>query len=240
MSRATSQLVLLIGFLGVVFAAQWQCQGPASRPTEVQKPSDGEQLATFAGGCFWCMEPPFEALAGVRSVVSGYTGGKEKAPTYAQVSSGRTGHTEAVQVIFDPKTVSYATLVDTFWRSMDPTDARGQFADRGAQYRPGIFTHDAQQRQEAQRSKQALAKSKRFSKPIVVEITDYDAFYPAEAYHQDYYKTHSKHYKAYRRGSGREGFLRRVWGQPRPRHRALRPPVVARTPRPTTRRCAPS
>jgi len=174
--------------------------------------ADGEQLATFAGGCFWCMEPPFEGLHGVRSVISGYTGGRDKDPTYETVSRGVTGHAEAVQVRFRPDVISYKTLVEIYWRSMDPTDAGGQFADRGTQYRPGIFVHDEAQRAVALASMRALENSDRFDKPIVVEITDYEAFYPAEPYHQDYYRTHHDEYKAYRRGSGREGFLARVWG----------------------------
>ncbi len=184
----------------------------ASRSVTLQGPGEGEQVATFAGGCFWCMEPPFEGLHGVRSVVSGYTGGPEKNPTYKQVSMGRTGHTEAVQIVFRPDAISYDKLLDIFWRSMDPTDAGGQFADRGSQYRPGIFVHDESQRKAAEASRKALAASGRFEKPIVVEITDFEAFYPAEDYHQDYYRTNTDHYKRYRKGSGREGFLKKVWG----------------------------
>ena len=172
----------------------------------------GGVLATFAGGCFWCMEPPFEKLPGVYSVVSGYTGGPERNPTYKEVSYGRTGHTEAVQVRYNPQVVSYDDLLTVFWMSMDPTDIGGQFADRGSQYRPEIFVHNTQQRQIAEASKQALAESKRFDKDIVVPITQFDVFYPAEDYHQDYYRTNPSHYKSYRRGSGREGFLRKTWG----------------------------
>ena len=159
------------------------------------------------------MEPPFEGLTGVRAVLSGYTGGAEPGPTYKEVSAGRTGHTEAVQITFDPKRISYEELLQVYWRSMDPTDAGGQFADRGRQYRPGIFYHDESQRKAAERSKQALAASGRFDKPIVVEVTAYQAFYPAEDYHQDYYRKNPSHYKRYRKGSGREGFLLRVWGR---------------------------
>ena len=198
---------VLIALLGVL-ASGCRDEGPVPLPT----PASGEELATFAGGCFWCMEPPFEGLQGVRSVISGYTGGPEKNPTYEQVAYGLTGHTEAVQIVFDPAVIEYGQLVQIFWRSMDPTDAGGQFADRGSQYRPGIFVHNEEQRKVATVSKQALAKSGRFEKPIVVEIAEYDAFYAAEAYHQDYYRTNTAHYKAYRKGSGREGFLKRVWG----------------------------
>lgn len=182
------------------------------QPAPPEAPAAGEQLATFAGGCFWCMEPPFEGRPGVLSVVSGYTGGPEKNPTYRQVSGGRTGHTEAVQIRFDPKLITYEQLLDIFWKSMNPTDAGGQFADRGSQYRPGIFTHDPAQRTAALASKAALAKSGRFRKPIVVEVTEFKSFWPAEAYHQDYYRTNPGRYKRYSRGSGRVGFLRRVWG----------------------------
>ncbi|MCG8556119.1 MAG: peptide-methionine (R)-S-oxide reductase MsrB [Proteobacteria bacterium] len=157
------------------------------------------------------MEPPFEGLAGVRSVQSGYTGGPESNPSYKQVSSGRTGHTEAVQVVFSPEVIGYDRLLAIYWRSLDPTDAGGQFADRGRQYRPGIFYHDDSQKAAALASKRKLEQSGRFKKPIAVEITRYRAFYPAEDYHQDYYRKNSAHYKRYRKGSGREGFLRRVW-----------------------------
>ena len=168
--------------------------------------------ATFAGGCFWCMEPPFEKLDGVVSVTSGYTGGKESGPSYKEVSSGRTEHVEAVQVKYDPSRISYEYLLEVFWRQIDPTDNRGQFADRGKQYRTGIYVHDREQKKLAEASKQKLAKSGVFKKPIVTQIIWASAFYPAESYHQDYYKKNPSHYKRYRRGSGREGFLETVWG----------------------------
>lgn len=169
------------------------------------------QRATFAGGCFWCMEPPFEALPGVLSVISGYTGGEEKNPTYQDVARGLTGHTEAVQITFDPQEVAYDELLAVYWRSMDPTDAGGQFADRGSQYRPGIFVHDAKQEQIARMSRQDLEDSGVFEKKIVVEITPFSIFYAAEAYHQDYFRKKPKRYKRYRQGSGRTGFLKRIW-----------------------------
>jgi peptide methionine sulfoxide reductase msrA/msrB len=158
------------------------------------------------------MEPPFEKLAGVASVVSGYSGGDERNPTYGEVSSGRTGHVEAVEVRYDPAVVSYAKLLDTFWKSFDPTDAGGQFADRGTQYRSAIFVHDEDQRRLAEASKKALAEAGVFAKAIVTPVLDAGPFYEAEAYHQDYYKTNPDHYRSYRRGSGREGFLERTWG----------------------------
>ncbi len=167
--------------------------------------------ATFAGGCFWCMEPPFEKLEGVGAVVSGYTGGEKENPSYEQVSSGATGHREAVQVTYDPAKISYATLLDVFWRSIDPTDAGGQFADRGSQYKTGIFYHDDEQKSLAEKSRQALEQSGTFDKPIVVEILPAGPFYAAEMYHQDYYKKNPTHYNRYKVGSGRKGFLESVW-----------------------------
>ena len=192
---------------------------PTSQPTATSagtvlapSPPAGMEAAVFAGGCFWCMEGPFEALDGVSEVLSGYTGGGEESPAYQQVARGATGHTEAVYIIFNPAVVSYETLVETFWRSMDPTDAGGQFADRGTQYRPAIFVTSEQQRTVAVQSKDALAASGRFQAPIIVPVEDAGPFWVAEDYHQNYYQTNSAHYNAYRRGSGRAGFLERVWG----------------------------
>ena len=172
---------------------------------------EGMAVATFAGGCFWCMEPPFEKLDGVSAVYSGYTGGKERQPAYKQVARGRTGHTEAVHVVYDPSKVTYEKLLDTFWRSMDPTDLGGQFVDRGTQYRPEIFYHDEAQKAAAEKSKAALQESGRFSKPIVVPLTPASVFWMAEEYHQDFYKKSSAHYKRYRSGSGRDRFLAKYW-----------------------------
>lgn len=172
---------------------------------------EGMAVATFAGGCFWCMEGPFEKIEGVSAAISGYTGGEEKRPTYKEVSSGDTGHTEAVRVIYDPSRVTYDVLLDAYWRSMDPTDARGQFADRGSQYRPAIFVHDDTQRELATASKKALEESKRFDAPIIVPIEDASDFWVAEDYHQDYYKTNPERYQSYRMGSGRAGFLAKTW-----------------------------
>ncbi len=167
--------------------------------------------AIFAGGCFWCMEPPYERLKGVKEVEVGYTGGKKVNPTYEEVSSGTTGHLEAVEVTYDPKVVSYSALLDVFWRSIDPTDAGGQFADRGRQYESVIFYVDEQQRQEAERSKAALSESGRFDKPIVTAIKKATTFYKAEDYHQHYYQTNSTHYKNYSVLSGRVPFLEKTW-----------------------------
>ena len=175
--------------------------------------------ATFAGGCFWCMEPPFEKIDGVVSVTSGYTGGKETAPSYKEVSSGRTSHVEAVQVKYDPAAVSYEYLLKVFWRQIDPTDDAGQFADRGTQYRTAIFAYDRTQHALAKASKRELEKSGIFKDPIVTPVRWAEPFYAAEAYHQDYYKKSPANYKRYRTGSGREGYLDAVWG-----NRPLDPP----------------
>ncbi len=168
--------------------------------------------ATFAGGCFWCVEADFEKVHGVVEVISGYTGGRKDNPTYEEVSAGGTGQVEAVQVIYDPEKVSYRELLDFFWRHVDPTDPGGQFVDRGPQYRTVIFYHDDEQKRLAEESKRELEKSGRFDKPIVTEIVKFTKFYRAEDYHQDYYKTHAYKYKYYRWNSGRDQFLEKVWG----------------------------
>mgnify|MGYP001943570412 CR=1 FL=1 len=189
---------------------------PAGGTQKAAQPGDGLEVAVFAGGCFWCMEPPFEKLDGVKDAISGYTGGPEKGPTYKEVSRGKTGHTEAVWVIFDPKKVSYETILKTYWKSFDPTDAGGQFADRGPHYRPGIFVFNADQRTKAEASKAELAKNGPFKKPIVVPIEDAGDFWIAEDYHQNFYKTNPSHYKRYSKGSGRVGFIREHWGDQAP------------------------
>ena len=168
--------------------------------------------ALFAGGCFWCMEPPFEHLTGAIAVVSGYAGGPEENPSYEQVSYGLTHHREAVEVTFDPRQVSYEELLNVFWRQIDPTDDGGQFVDRGDQYRTAIWFYNDAQRQAAERSKRELEESGRFDRAIVTPILPFRNFYAAEDYHQDFYKTHSDHYYRYRRGSGRDQFLERIWG----------------------------
>lgn len=168
--------------------------------------------ATFAGGCFWCVEADFEKVDGVVEVLSGYTGGHKDNPTYEEVSGGGTGHVEAVQVLYDPEKISYGELLDVFWRHVDPTDPDGQFVDRGSQYRTVIFYHDDEQRRLAEESKSALEESGRFDKPVVTEIVMFTKFFRAEEYHQDYYKTHALRYKYYRWNSGRDQFLKKVWG----------------------------
>ncbi|MGQ9646059.1 MAG: peptide-methionine (S)-S-oxide reductase MsrA [Thermodesulfobacteriota bacterium] len=171
------------------------------------------QTATFAGGCFWCTEADFEKLPGVVKVISGYTGGHKENPTYAEVCSGTTGHVEAIQVTYDPSRISYEELLDFFWKHVDPTDAGGQFVDRGDQYRSAIFYHDEEQKRLAEKSKAALARSGKFNKPIVTKIIQLTRFYEAEAYHQDFYKKSSVRYCLYREGSGRDQFLNEVWGK---------------------------
>jgi len=172
-----------------------------------------EEIATFAGGCFWCMEKPFEEVDGVSAVISGYTGGHTKDPTYEEVCSGRTGHMEAIEVHYDPARVSYEQLLEIFWRQVDPTDSGGQFVDRGGQYRTAIVVHDEQQRRVAERSKAKLAASGRFDKPIVTELLPAAPFYPAEGYHQDFYKKSQVRYHAYRAASGRDRYLKQVWSR---------------------------
>ena len=178
-----------------------------------QAPKPATAKATFAGGCFWCMEPPFDKLPGVISTTSGYTGGQKPNPTYEEVSSGRTGHAEAVQVVYDPKKVSYEQLLDVFWHNIDPTVKNQQFCDVGSQYRTGIFYHDDEQKRLAEASKAALEKSKPFKAPIVTEITRASEFYPAEEYHQDFYLKNPVRYKFYRNGCGRDARLEQLWGR---------------------------
>ena len=170
------------------------------------------EKATFAGGCFWCMEPPYDALPGVISTTSGYIGGRTANPTYEQVSSGATGHTEAVQVVYDPGKVTYEKLLEVFWVNVDPTVRDRQFCDSGSQYRTGIFYHSQAQRKAAEASKAALEKSKPFKAPIVTPIEMAGTFYPAEDYHQDYYMKNPVRYKFYRNGCGRDARLRELWG----------------------------
>ena len=169
--------------------------------------------ATFAGGCFWCMEPPYDEMEGVLSTISGYSGGTVPNPTYKQVSSGQTGHTEVIQIEYDPSRISYQELLDVFWRNVDPVDAGGQFCDRGDQYRTAIFYHDEQQRRLAEQSKEALDRSGTLPKAVVTEIVPFTAFYAAEEYHQDYYLKNPLRYKYYRTACGRDRRLNQLWGE---------------------------
>jgi len=169
------------------------------------------ELATFAGGCFWCMVTPFEELPGIHGIVSGYTGGHKADPTYEEVCSETTGHAEAVQITFDPDVFPYRKLLDLFWRQIDPTDAGGQFFDRGRSYRTAIFTHSDEQQKLAEESKRELEASGRFDKPIATEIVPAGPFYPAEDYHQDFHKKSPARYKQYRQGSGRDAYIEKNW-----------------------------
>ncbi|MFX3623164.1 MAG: peptide-methionine (R)-S-oxide reductase MsrB [Ectobacillus sp.] len=169
------------------------------------------ELATFAGGCFWCMVSPFEEMDGVISIVSGYTGGHKENPTYKEVCSETTGHYETVQITFDPERMLYEKLLELYWMQIDPTDPGGQFHDRGQSYQTAIFYHNEQQRQQAEASKRALEESGRFQKPIVTKILPASAFYPAEEYHQDFHKKNPFRYALYRQGSGRDAFIKKHW-----------------------------
>ncbi|PIC96856.1 peptide-methionine (S)-S-oxide reductase [Sporosarcina sp. P26b] len=170
------------------------------------------QYATFAGGCFWCMVKPFDKYDGVHSVVSGYTGGHTVNPTYEEVCTDTTGHREAVRIEFDDSVISYEELLNIFWQVMDPTDAGGQFGDRGESYKTAIYTNSDEQQQAAEKSKQALQDSGKFSSPIVTDIFPGKEFYPAEEHHQEYYKKNPSHYERYSVGSGRAGFIEKNWG----------------------------
>ena len=169
--------------------------------------------ATFAGGCFWCMEPPFEKLPGVSKVISGYIGGKKENPKYKEVATGSTDHVEAIEIHYDSSTISYNDLLEVLWRNIDPTDGSGQFVDRGKQYRPAIFYHDKDQKKTAEKSRNKLEKSKRFKNKIETKIIKATTFYAAEEYHQDFYKKNTVRYKIYRVGSGRDQFLKKYWGE---------------------------
>jgi len=175
------------------------------------RPVAPHKTAVFGGGCFWCMEPPFEQLEGVIDVMAGYSGGDEVNPTYEEVSSGRTAHIESVRVVYDPEKISYKELLDTFWRYIDPTDPGGQFADRGDHYKTAIYYNDQEEKKIAEKSRKELGESGVFDRPIATAIIPAKPFYPAEEYHQDYYKKNVAHYEAYKVGSGRAGFLERTW-----------------------------
>ena len=204
--RPLQRIVLaLIAFAGMGGAAV-AAEVPAAPPPA------GLAVATFAGGCFWCMEPPFDQLPGVISTTSGYTGGAQKQPTYPEVSAGTTGHAEAVRILYDPTKVTYARLLDVFWHNIDPTVKDRQFCDSGMQYRTAIFVHDDAQRRQAEASKAALEKSKPFKEAIVTPIVAAADFWPAEEYHQDYYVKNPIRYKYYRTGCGRDRRLAQLWG----------------------------
>jgi len=191
--------------LSVAVAAHAGAQAP-------KEPPPGKALATFAGGCFWCMEAPYDKLDGVISTTSGYMGGTRKNPTYGEVSSGSTGHTEVVQVVYDPAKVSYEKLLDVYWHNVDPTVTDRQFCDVGSQYRTAIFVHTEDQRKAAEKSKDEVAKTKPFKEPIVTPVVAAGDFWPAEDYHQDYYIKNPVRYTYYRTGCGRDARLKSLWG----------------------------
>lgn len=180
---------------------------------DAQEPAAELKKATFAGGCFWCMQPFFDRQKGVSQTVVGYTGGTTANPTYEQVSSGTTGHAEGIEITYDPDLVSYERLLDIYWRNIDPTAKDRQFYDHGTQYRTVIFYHDENQKAAAEASKQKLAESGKFKKPIVVDIQPASVFYPAEEYHQKYYKKNAQKYDRYHEGSGRDKFFKAIWGK---------------------------
>jgi peptide-methionine (S)-S-oxide reductase len=183
----------------------------ASTTTQVTVPP-GDKVATFAGGCFWCMEQPFDRLPGVVATISGYTGGRTVNPSYEDVSSGRTGHAEAVDVVYDPRKVSYEKLLEVFWVNVDPTTKDRQFCDVGTQYTSAIFYHDEEQRRAAEASRARVEKAKTFKEPIVTRIEMAGPFYPAEDYHQDFYRKNPVRYQLYRKGCGRDARLHELWG----------------------------
>ena len=172
-----------------------------------------EQKATFAGGCLWCMVKPFDEIEGVIDIVSGYTGGDLENPTYEQVGTNKTGHLEAVQITYNPELISYKELLDMYWPQIDPTDPGGQFHDRGESYQTAIFYHNDEQKKLAEESKKEIVDKNIFKKPIVTQIREAKPFYRAEEYHQDFYKKDPQHYQAYRRGSGRDAFIKQNWSE---------------------------
>jgi peptide-methionine (S)-S-oxide reductase len=206
--RSTQRSLAKVGLALLSFAAATAFGQMAKLPAT----PPGDAVATFAGGCFWCMEQPFDKLDGVLATTSGYTGGTKQNPTYEEVSSGTTGHAEAVQVLYDPKKVSYEKLLDVFWHNIDPTVANRQFCDVGNQYRTAIFVHNDAQRAAAEASKAALEKSKPFKEPIVTPIVAATEFWPAEEYHQNYYQKNPIRYSYYRTGCGRDARLKQLWG----------------------------
>lgn len=202
--KKISGIVLILLFIAIL-------AGQRSRANLPEKKGENLQEATFAAGCFWCIEGTFEGLDGVHEAISGYTGGHTKNPTYQDVSRGGTGHVEAVRVIYDPREISYSDLLEVYWTQFDPTDDGGSFVDRGSQYRSAIFYHTPRQKALAEASRRKLAESGRFQKPIVTQIRPAETFYPAEEYHQNYFQKNTIQYKNYRRGSGRDQFIEKVW-----------------------------
>jgi len=202
--------ILFAAVLAVFFLAE---KGYSADKGTMKEEGKNYKIATFAGGCFWCMQPPFDKTDGVISTTAGYTGGHVDNPTYQQVSAGKTGHAEAVEVLYDPKKVSYEKLLDIFWHQINPTTPDRQFVDVGNQYRTAIFYHDEEQHRLAEESKKRMEESGRFGAPIVTQIVPAGPFWPAEKYHQEYYKKNPLRYKFYRYGSGRDQYLEKIWGK---------------------------
>jgi methionine-S-sulfoxide reductase len=203
------------GLLGWIALGAWLAFAGASAAPARAADAPATATATFAGGCFWCMQPPFEKLPGVLSTTVGYTGGRTLNPTYEDVSAGGTGHAESVQIVYDPQKISYEKLLDVFWHNVDPLTPNAQFCDRGDQYRTAIFYHDDTQRRLAEASKQKLEASKRFQQPIVTQIVAAGPFYPAEEYHQKYHEKNPARYTYYRWSCGRDLRLDDLWGKQR-------------------------
>lgn len=217
MNKKTALWVAVIA-VAVVAIYWWRSFTLPSGETVIDINSPSNEIATFAGGCFWCVEAAFEKYPGVVEVVSGYAGGEEVNPTYSQVSSGSTSHLESVQVYFNPEVITYSDLLQIFWRQINPTDAGGSFIDRGPQYRSAIFYHNETQRKLAEATKEALTASGRYSEPLVTEIRPLTSFYPAEEYHQDYYRKNPVRYQFYRNGSGRDQYREAAWGEDKDYH----------------------
>ena len=207
---------MLSGLAALVLAATTGLAQTVVPPVVPPAGTSRLPVATFGSGCFWCTESDFDKVPGIISTISGYMGGKTEKPTYEQVSSGRSGHVEVVQVTYDPDKVSYETLLDKYWHNVDPFDANGQFCDKGSQYRPVIFTHTPLQQTAAEASREATAKklAERIKQPVAVKIEPAAAFTPAEEYHQDFYKKNAAHYSRYRTGCGRDARLEQIWGKP--------------------------
>jgi len=211
MKKLISSVLTILLLSASYFCIQAEENSPEKENTPSTSNTTNFALATFAGGCFWCMEPPFEKLNGVESAISGYAGGSAANAEYRKVASGRTKHIEVVQIKYDPEIVSYETLLETYWRQIDPTDDGGSFVDRGKQYKSAIFYHDDNQKRIAIASREALDDSEIFEDPIVTDIYKLNAFFPAEDYHQDYYLKNKVRYKLYRNGSGRDQFIKKNW-----------------------------
>ncbi len=199
-------LVILPALIGFVLSGAFATPATGTTPVPLAK-------ATLAGGCFWCMEPPYDKLEGVISTTSGYTGGHKLQPTYEEVSAGATGHAEAVQIVYDPRKITYAELLKVFWRNIDPTTPDRQFCDKGSQYRSAIFYHDSEQKRLAEESRREIEQSKSFPQPIVTEIVSAGEFYPAEEYHQDFYQKNPVRFKLYKFACGRDRRLEELWGE---------------------------